>query len=585
METFGIFNIISLVGGLALFLFGMNLMGDYLEKASGGRLKSILENLTSSPIKGLLLGVGVTAIIQSSSATTVMVVGFVNSGIMKLSQSIGIIIGANVGTTVTSWILSLSDLKESNSAILQFFQPTSLAAILSLIGIVLYMFTKSRKKRDAGGILLGFGVLMTGMEAMSAAVEPLGNMPEFRNILLLFTNPILGILTGTLLTAVIQSSSASVGILQALSATGGITYASAIPIILGQNIGTCITAVISAIGTNKNAKRAATVHLVYNLLGVAAFLIVYYAVRLTIGLPFLNDTVSAVNIATIHTVFNIFEVIVLFPFCKQLEKIACLIIRDNGKDKKPELLDERLMATPSVAIAQAKKLTDHMADSAYQSISSAISLIDNYDSHVAQSIIDIEEEVDYYEDKLGTYLVKISRENLTVEDSHEISNLLHTIGDFERMTDHAVNIYEVAREISEKKITFSEDAMAEIHAMSAALREILEMTAKAFTDEDLELAKCVEPLEQVIDSLKKKMKSRHIARLQKGECTIETGFVFSDLITNYERVADHCSNIAVCLIQVANDSFDTHEYLSHVKTDGENDFTSRYEAFKAKYRI
>lgn len=580
-----IFNVITLIGGLAVFLFGMKIMGDGLEKASGGKLKSILENLTSNPFKGVLLGLGVTAIIQSSSATTVMVVGFVNSGIMKLSQSIGIIMGANVGTTVTSWLLSLSSIGDTGSFFLKFLKPSSFAPILAFIGIILYMFTKRQKNHDIGGILLGFAILMMGMETMSSAVEPLADMPGFRNILLLFSNPILGVLTGALLTAIIQSSSASVGILQALAVTGGVTYANAIPIILGQNIGTCVTAMISSIGANKNAKRAAVIHLCFNILGASIFLILFYLLHSIINFSFINDSVSAVNIAVIHSIFNVFATVILFPFGKQLEKLAYIIIPDTGSDKQPQLLDERLLATPAVAIAQAKKLTDHMAEEACKSLKNAMSLLDKYDSKTAESVIKSESEIDMYEDKLGTYLVKLSRESLNMDDSHEISNLLHTIGDFERMSDHAVNIYEVALEIHEKGLKFSEDAVKEIKVITAALNEILDMTTKAFIDEDIELAKCVEPLEQIIDSLKKKMKARHIVRLQKDECTIETGFVFSDLISNYERVADHCSNVAVCLIQIANDSFDTHEYLSHVKGDGENDFVERYETYKNKYRI
>ncbi len=585
METFGIFNIITLIGGLALFLFGMNVMGDGLERASGNKLTSILENLTSNPLKGLLLGLGVTAIIQSSSATTVMVVGFVNSGIMTLSQSIGIIMGANIGTTVTSWLLSLSGIGDSGNFILTLFKPTTFSPVLAFIGIILYTFTKKQRKKDLGAILLGFAVLMTGMETMSSAVDPLKNSPEFANILLLFSNPILGILAGAILTAIVQSSSASVGILQALAVTGGITYSNAIPIILGQNIGTCVTAMLSSIGTNKNARRTAIVHLSFNIIGALVFLIVYYLIRWFIGIPFIDDSISAVNIAIIHSIFNVFATAALFPFTKQLEKLAYVIVPEKGEDKKTLLLDERLLATPSVAIAHAKNVTNHMANISYQSLISAISLIDKYDEDIARSVVEAESEVDYYEDKLGTYLVKLSRQTLSVEDGHEVSNLLHTIGDFERMSDHAVNIYETALEIHEKKLVFSGDALTELRVMTEALGEILNMTTDAFINEDLELAKKVEPLEQVIDRLKKKLKRNHIKRLQTNECTIETGFVFSDLVANYERVADHCSNIAVCLIQVANDSFETHDYLHHVKDDGENNFVAQYEKYKEKYYI
>lgn len=580
-----IFNLIALIGGLALFLFGMQVMGEGLEKTSGGKLKTILESLTSSRFKGVLLGLGVTAIIQSSSATTVMVVGFVNSGIMKLSQAIGIIMGANVGTTVTSWLLSLASIESNGNFILDLLKPTSFSPVLAFIGIILYMFTKKQKNKDVGSILLGFAILMTGMETMSGAVKPLANVPEFQNILLLFSNPILGLLMGALLTAIIQSSSASVGILQALAVTGAVKYSNAIPIILGQNIGTCVTAMISSIGTNKNAKRTAVVHLCFNILGAGIFLVVFYLLHSIINFSFIDESVSAFNIAIVHSIFNVFATVILFPFGKQLEKLAYLIVPEKGEDKKPQLLDERLMATPGIAVAQAKKLTNHMAEEACMSLKNAMSLLNNFDSKIAEDIIKSENEIDMYEDKLGTYLVKLSRQSLNLDDSHEVSNLLHNIGDFERMSDHAVNIYEVALEIQEKGMKFSEDAMKEVKVITEALNEILDMTAEAFINEDIELAKCVEPLEQIIDSLKKMMKARHIMRLQQDECTIETGFVFSDLLTNYERVADHCSNVAVCIIQIANDSFETHEYLSHVKGDGENDFVERYSAYKKKYHI
>lgn len=580
-----ILNIFSLVGGIALLLFGMTFMGDSLEKAAGNKLTSILESLTSNRLKGVLLGLGVTAIIQSSAATTVMVVGFVNSGIMRLSQAIGVIMGANIGTTATAWLLSLASIGGEGSGIIQLLKPSSFSPILAFIGTILYMFTKKQRAKDIGGIFLGFAILMTGMETMSAAVEPLSDMPQFTNILLLFSNPILGVLSGAILTAIVQSSSASVGILQALAVTGSVTYANAIPIILGQNIGTCVTAMISSIGANKNAKRAAVFHLCFNIIGTTLFLLLFYLLNAIVKFSFINESISAVNVAVIHSIFNIFATVVLFPFGNALEKLACIIVPDHGSDKKTQLLDERLLNTPTIAVAQAKKLTDHMAELACQSLKKAMSLLEKFDSKVADEIADSEKEIDMYEDKLGTFLVKLSRESLSISDSHEISNLLHTIGDFERMGDHAVNIYEVAAEINSKKLTFSPNAMSEIQTISAAVTEILDMTAQAFIEENIELAKKVEPLEQLIDRLKKKMKSHHIKRLQSGECTIETGFVFSDLVTNYERVADHCSNVAVCLIQVSNDSFDTHEYLNHVKADGENDFEENYEMYKNKYRI
>jgi len=578
-----IFSIFKLIGGLAIFLFGMNVMGDGLEKRSGDRLKSILENLTSSPLRGLLLGLGVTAIIQSSSATTVMVVGFVNSGIMKLSQSIGIIMGANIGTTVTSWILSLSGL-EGDNFFIQLLKPSSFAPLLALAGIIMQMFSKSDNKKATGSIFLGFAVLMTGMDMMSAAVKPLSTNPNFANILLLFSNPLLGILTGAILTAIIQSSSASVGILQALTVTGNITYANAIPIILGQNIGTTITAMLSSIGTNKNARRTAVVHLAFNILGSAAFLILYYILNAIFKFSFINGSINAAEVAIVHTVFNVFATVLLFPFTKQLEKIAYLVIKEDAKSETNALLDDLLLATPSVAIAHAKKVTHNMAIIARDSLFSAMELIGNYDSQKAQLILDNEKIVDEYEDKLGTYLVKLSRESLMLEDSHEVSNLLHSIGNFERMSDHAVNLVDAAKEIYEKNITFSPDGSKELDVMESAIKEILTITTDAFIRKDLELAKNVEPLEQLIDRLKNKMKNRHIQRVQKNECTIETGFVFSDLLTNFERVADHCSNVAVCLIEIANDSFETHEYLSNVK-GGESAFTKLYEEYKEKYKI
>lgn len=582
-----IFSVFTLLGGLAIFLFGMNVMGEGLEKRSGDKLKSILEHLTSSPFKGLLLGAGVTAIIQSSSATTVMVVGFVNSGIMKLSQSIGVIMGANIGTTVTAWILSLSGIQGDNFFI-QLLKPSSFAPVLAFIGIIFVMFSKSENAKTTGTIFLGFTVLMTGMDMMSAAVTPLATNPDFANLLLLFSNPILGILTGALLTAIIQSSSASVGILQALSITGSITFANAVPIILGQNIGTTVTALLSSIGTNKNARRTAVIHLCFNVIGSVCFLILFYGIQATIGFPFINDPINAAGIAAVHTIFNVVSTLILFPFTKWLEKLAYVIIKDDGpsgKKEKISLLDERLLATPSVAIARAKDVTDHMAALARDSVLSAMSLIKDYNAEKILEIRENEETVDMYEDKLGTYLVKLSRESLSLEDSHEISNLLHSIGDFERMSDHAVNLSEVADEIHSKKITFSSDCIKEIQVISQAVAEILKLTTEAFTKEDLEIAKQIEPLEQLIDRLKNKMKNRHIQRVRKNECSIETGFVFSDLLTNYERVADHCSNVAVCLIEVANDSFETHEYLSNVKDSGGNDFVKRYEAYKQKYVI
>lgn len=585
MSTFNIFNILELLGGLAIFLYGMHVMGEALEKQSGGKLKMILESLTSSPIKGLLLGVGVTAIIQSSSATTVMVVGFVNSGIMKLSQSIGIIMGANIGTTVTAWLLSLTGI-EGDSLLLNLLKPTSFSPVLALVGIILIMFTKAAKKKDIGTILLGFSVLMFGMDMMSGAVKPLADVPEFTSILTLFSNPVLGVLTGALLTAIIQSSSASVGILQALSVTGSITFASAIPIITGQNIGTCVTALLSSVGANKNARRAAVVHLVFNVLGTVLFLVVFYTGNAILKPAFVLNSVNAAQIAIVHTTFNIFATIVLFPFNKLLEKIACLIVRDEETvPEASELLDERFLSAPSLAIARAKELTDEMAYISRNMMIQAIEMIGSYDISKAQKLSELEEKVDMYEDELGTYLVKLSGKGLSTPDSHEISKLLHLIGDFERIGDHAINVCEAAEEISQKNIVFTDEAKKEIEVISAAVKEILDLSVNAFVDDNAMSATSVEPLEEVIDNLKAELKTNHINRVKNGESTIEIGFVFSDLITNFERVADHCSNIAVCLIQISQDSFDTHKYLSGVKKYGENSFKEQYEMYVEKYRI
>lgn len=579
-----IFSALTLIGGLAIFLYGMTVMGDCLEKSSAGRLKAILENLTSNPIKGVLLGIGVTAIIQSSSATTVMVVGFVNSGIMQLSQSVGIIMGANIGTTVTSWILSLTGIESSNFFV-SLFKPTNLSLIVAFIGIIPFMFSKSSKKKDMGGILLGFAVLMIGMNMMSSAVSPLADVPEFRNILLIFSNPILGVLMGALMTAIIQSSSASVGILQALSTTGSITYATALPIILGQNIGTCVTAMLSSIGANKNAKRAAVIHLCFNIIGTFAFFIIYYAADLVLDFSFKGDVVTPVGIAVIHTAFNLFSTLVMLPFINQLERLAYIIVRDRHIPEKNQLLDERLLGTPSIAIGECKKIAGRMAELSKENFMTSLNLLTEYSPQKMEAVRENEKIIDKYEDKLGSYLVKVSQRSLGSSDSHEVSTLLHSIGDFERISDHAVNLLGNAEEIFTKKIVFSESARNEISVATDAVRELLSNTISAFINNDLELAKEVEPLEQVIDRIKRILKSRHVERLQKGECTIELGFIFSDIITNIERVADHCSNIAVCMIQVADDSFRTHEYLNKVKSNGENHFNEQYQKYKEKYSV
>ncbi len=579
-----IFSFLSLVGGLAIFLFGMQVMGDGLEKRCGGKLKGILESMTSSPIKGVLLGAGVTAIIQSSSATTVMVVGFVNSGLMQLSQAIGVIMGANIGTTVTAWLLSLTGVQGDNIFI-QLLKPSSFSPVLALIGIIFLMFFKGTKKEDSGMIMLGFAVLMTGMELMSDSVSGLAESDSFARLFTLFTNPILGILAGAVLTAIIQSSSASVGILQALSVTGAISYSAAIPIILGQNIGTCATALLASIGTNKNARRTAMAHLSFNIIGSAVFIILFMIIRTVGDLAFIDSPINAAGIAIVHTTFNCFATALLLPFTKQLEKLAILLVPDDNKKEEISLLDERLFATPSVAVNRATQITAEMGLIAKDSLLKSLNMIYEYQEKDAQEIRDEEKKVDRYEDRLGTYLVKLSRENLSAKDSDETSKILHCIGDFERISDHAVNIVESAEEMRDKGLNFSREAISGLRVMTDALTEIINMALQAFTDNDLEKAKSIEPLEQIIDGLKIKLRDDHIIRLQKNECNIETGFVFSDLLTNMERVADHCSNIGVCILESAVGGFDTHEYLRRVKKSGENEFFEQYDRYKEKYEL
>lgn len=583
-----IFSLFTLLGGLAFFLYGMNVMGVGLDKVAGGRLERLLEKLTSNPIKSVALGTFVTAIIQSSSATTVMVVGFVNSGIMKLRQAIGIIMGANLGTTATAWILSLAGLK-GDSFVVKMLKPSSFAPILAFVGIFLIMVAKKEKKKDVGSIMIGFALLMFGMDVMSGAVKPLADIPEFKNILTMFSNPILGVLTGAIFTAIIQSSSASVGILQALSMTGGITFGSAIPIIMGQNIGTCITAMLSSIGAKKNAKRAALVHLYFNLIGTVLFLIVFYSIQYTIGFSFINNSVDAVSIAIVHTTFNLLTTAALLPFTRGLEKLACLTLKDDkDTDNAEDIitgLDERFLASPGYAVEQCSEVTKQMAELAKNTILSSIHLLTEFDDKISDSIMDNENKVDKYEDLLGTYLVKLSSKELSLSNSNSVSMFLHSIGDFERISDHAVNILDLAKEINQKSINFSKEAQDGLNVMTNAVIDILNMTIKAFVTDDLELAKQIEPLEEVIDILRKELKDRHIRRLQKGQCTTELGFVYTDILTNYERVSDHCSNIAVSMLQLNENSFDTHEYLHDVKFKGERYFTEQFEANKKKYAL
>ena len=576
--------VFSFLGGLAFFLYGMNALGDGLEKLSGGKLEKTLEKMTSNTFKGFILGALVTAVIQSSSATTVMVVGFVNSGIMKLRQAIGIIMGANLGTTITSWILSLSGI-EGNSPVMLMLKPANFSPILAFIGIVLIMFIKSGKKKDIGGILVSFAVLMSGMEIMSGAVKPLANVPEFTNILTMFNNPLFGVLAGAALTAIIQSSSASVGILQALSKTGAITYSMAIPIIMGQNIGTCVTALISCIGAKKNAKRAAFVHLYFNIIGTLVWLTVFYLVTTFVQLPFINDAIGEMGIAVVHTSFNLVSTLLLLPFAKQLEKLACLTIRDKEDDEDTIFIDERFLNTPAIATEQCTSMAVKMATKSYDSILDSFELINDYDEKKAEKVREAEDRIDQYEDVLGSYLVKLSTKNLTVSDSCEVSRILHCISDFERISDHAVNILASAKELHEKKLSFSEQAKEEIKVMIGALNEVLEMTISAFQNNDVTLAENVEPLEDVVDKLNDKIKNRHIHRLQAGTCTIEMGFILTDILTSCERVSDHCSNIAVNIIQLNKKSYETHEYLNEIKAEDDGQYAQKFASYLDKYAL
>lgn len=580
----GITNVLTLIGGLALFLFGMHTLSASLEKLAGGNLEKWLEKLTKKPIMGVLLGIGVTALIQSSSATTVMMVGFVNSGIMKLSQAIGVIMGANIGTTATSWLLSLTSVE--GGGILQAFKPENFSPVLALIGIILLMFCKSDKKHSAGLILLGFATLMFGMEMMSGAVAPLADIPEFGQIMTMFSNPVLGVLMGAVMTAVIQSSSASVGILQAVSqSTGGITYFSALPIILGQNIGTCVTALISSVGASKSAKRVAIVHLYFNCIGTVLFLSLFYLLNIFVDFSFMEAAIDSTGIAVIHSCFNLIATLVFLPFTKQLEKLACLTVRDKPGEKKGEapMLDERLLKTPSVAIEQCRNVCIRMALLTQETLKTSLEVVTQYDQKKCTEVIENENAIDIYEDKIGSYILKISSKDLSENDSKNVSSMLHTIGDLERISDHAVNIIEAAEEMHTKKIKFSEQALRELPVMINAVKEILDMSINSFIKSDVALAKCVEPLEDVIDQLRSDLKTRHIERLRSGKCTIELGFILQDLLTNFERVSDHCSNIAVYLIQISDNSMDTHEYMNELKKLDRSEFMDEFNDYQKKY--
>ena len=580
-----VLKLISLLGGLALFLFGMDVMGKALERQAGGKLQTILAKMSSNVFKGFFLGMAVTAVIQSSSATTVMVVGFVNSGIMALKQAVGVIMGANVGTTVTAWILSLTAL-EGESLVVQLFKPTTLAPLLGVIGIVLYMFTKSEKKQGIGTILLGFTTLMTGMALMSDSMAFLENEKWFADLMVSFTNPILGIIVGAVLTAVIQSSSASVGILQSLCATGLVTGGMALPIILGQNIGTCVTALISTIGANRNARRAAMVHLYFNLMGVIIFAAIFYGIGAFVPWGFLTETMGEVNIAIIHTAFNVVTTIIMLPLHGVLEKLAILSVPEDREPESTALLDQRLIATPAVAIQRAQEIASDMAKTASQALDGAIGLLDKFDPKGIENIKALENKTDEYEDALGTYLVQLTGTKLSVHDNRELNILLYTISDVERIADHAVSIGKAGEEIYQKDIAFSDAAKKELKVLSKAVQAVVKSTVTAYCGGDLENARRVEPQEQVVDSLVKEIKGRHVRRLRNGQCKVEYGFVLEDLLTSFERVADHCSNIAVEMLQVSEGKLEAHEYLTALKAGELTEsakFDERFEKYRKQY--
>lgn len=579
-----IFGILELIGGLALFLFGMSLMGTGLEKSAGNKLKGFLERLTSKKLNGFLMGLAVTAIIQSSSATTVMVIGFVNSGIMTLKQALHVIMGANVGTTVTAWLLSLAGI-QGNNIFIQLLKPTSFTPILALIGIVFYMFLKNKKKNDIGLILLGFATLIYGMEAMSAAVKPLSQMEGFANLFLLFSNPILGVLVGAIVTGIIQTSSGSVGILQALSTTGQISIGATIPIIMGQNIGTCVTALISSVGTNKNARRAAIVHLYFNLVGTGFYLSLFAILNRVFSFAFVNQAANPFTIAIIHTIFNLACTALLLPFSELLEKLAYRTIPDDNEKEKVLLLDARLFSTPSIALNRSREIAKEMADTSVKALKMSFGLIDDYNEKVAEKVSALEDQTDIYEDSLGTYLVKLSSQNLSSRDSTEAAKILFLIGEFERIADYASNITKSAQEIYEKKLVFSDQAKNELAVMLSAVEEIVKLAVNSFKENNLTLAAKVDPLEEVIDELKSAIKKQHVGRLQSNECTIELGFVFSDLLTVLERISDHSSNIAGCVIEMSHDSMNMHDYLHTVKYERNTEFKELFSEYSKKYTL
>lgn len=576
-----VFNVLTLLGGLSLFLFGMDVMGQALERRAGGNLRQLLGRLTTNKIAGLLTGLGITAVIQSSSATTVMVVGFVNSGLMTLKQAINVIMGANIGTTVTAWILSLAGI-DSGNLFVSLLKPSSFTPVLAVIGIIFYMFCKNDKKKDTGMILLGFATLMFGMETMSGAVSGLRDVPEFRNLFIMFQNPILGVLAGTILTGIIQSSSASVGILQALAVTGQVSYGAAIPIIMGQNIGTCVTAILSSVGANKNAKRAAMVHLSFNVIGTAVWLTVFCLIRSIFHPVLLDESASLFGIAVAHSIFNILCTILMLPLSGFLEKLVNRLVPDTKQPETQLELDERLLTTPPIALERCRDVAADMAKTSANALKESVSYLYNESPRLAASIREKEEKTDHYEDILGTYLVKLSVKQISEADSIEAAKILKVIGDFERISDHAVNILESAEEMKEKKLVFTDAAVSELQVIVMAVNEILDLSLTAFLSDDFNAASMVEPLEQVIDHLKEQMRTRHIRRLQQGVCSIDAGFIWSDLLTNLERTSDHCSNIAGCVIDMADHHMNIHESLRSIRNDNE-EFQQKFKEYASKY--
>lgn len=578
-----IFNVLTMIGGLCLFMFGMNIMGQALERRAGDKLRSLLGKLTTGKAAGLLTGLGVTAVIQSSSAVTVMVVGFVNSGLMTLKQAINVIMGANIGTTVTAWILSLAGI-DSGNIFVKLLKPTSFTPILALIGIILYMFCKNSKKNDTGMILLGFATLMFGMETMSGAVSGLGSIPAFQNLFILFKNPILGLLAGAVLTAIIQSSSASVGILQALAVTGQVSYGAAIPIIMGQNIGTCVTAMLSSVGANKNAKRAAMVHLSFNVIGSVVWLAVFCVIKAVFTPVILNESASLFGIAVAHSAFNVLCTILMLPLTGFLEKMVNKLLPDTKQQETESDLDERLLTTPSIALERCHEVAVKMAKTAVATLTEGLDSLHRYTPELSESIHKKEEITDRYEDMLGTYLVHLSTKQISEQDSAEAAKLLKIIGDFERIADHGVNLLDSAEEMKEKGVSFTNSAESEFQVISSAVYEILELALTAFLNDDITAAEKVEPLEQVIDILKEKLRTSHILRMQQGACSIDAGFVWSDLLTNLERTSDHCSNIAGCVIDIAHRNMNIHESLRDFRNDNE-DFRTQFKAYKEKFKL